>query len=260
MPPTIRNVAPRLPLRLHDHNTEEESGGYIGSHFPSFDFALEADSFPWSWLGLDSTTRDVCGDGAVTPAKVAPLSTRSGDDAVAPVKAGPQDEPLGVLEWRSNCSSPKLELEGLPIGYPIFRGPDAEAVSDHIQPHVAPAVSEFASTSAPPRLVVATATNEAKMDTLVFEPGSIGIKVTVATGVVTSVFPGGQGERLGVKVGWRVHTLDDAAYSNERLRACTACKQRYSITFITTPAADKGEVKAPAADKGQVEAPGCRQR
>lgn len=68
---------------------------------------------------------------------------------------------------------------------------------------------------------------------VVFEPGSIGIGVNSASGVVTEVDPGSQADRLGVKAGWQFYMLEDTTYSESQLPALVAGNRNYSVTFKT---------------------------
>merc|ERR1712100_314517 len=73
--------------------------------------------------------------------------------------------------------------------------------------------------------------DSAATHSLVFEPGGIGVRYA-GDGVVTNVASGGQAERLGVMKGWQFHTLENTAYSEDRLDELMAGKKNYSVTFI----------------------------
>merc|ERR1712072_1158206 len=79
-----------------------------------------------------------------------------------------------------------------------------------------------------------------KTDPLVFAPGRIGMEANWDSGVVTSIVPGGQAERSGVKEGWQFCTLHEGGiaepYSKDRLNEFIAGRQCYCLTFTKTTA------------------------
>jgi len=72
-------------------------------------------------------------------------------------------------------------------------------------------------------------------DPIIFKPGDIGIDADWESGIVISVVPGGQAERLGVKKGWEFHTLREGGisepYSRAKLRLFCGGDQVYSVIF-----------------------------
>merc|ERR1712232_450455 len=98
-----------------------------------------------------------------------------------------------------------------------------------------------------------------RTDPLVFAPGSIGIEANWESGVVTSIAPGGQAERLGVKEGWQFHTLQEGGisepYSKDRLDEFAAGRQCYCLIFTKSPASaleGTDATQAPSNEKVEV--------
>jgi hypothetical protein len=64
----------------------------------------------------------------------------------------------------------------------------------------------------------------------------LGIECWPRSGVIFFVDPNGQGERLGVKTGWKVLRVNGAKYSDDTLKVLNALKngsETYTITFQT---------------------------
>ena len=51
-------------------------------------------------------------------------------------------------------------------------------------------------------------------------------------GIVAGVDADGQAGQAGVQTGWKVHMLEDAQYSEAKLRELMAGERSYSVTFI----------------------------
>jgi hypothetical protein len=117
--------------------------------------------------------------------------------------------------------------------------PEEAAAKTMLAPVLEPLVE--AKTQAQPPLSELVPPTESKVaTTLVFEPGSIGIKAP--QGIVLGIQAGSQAERFGVKEGWQFHMLGDTPYTQDQLRKHITGKQSYSITFImnspTTPSTE----------------------
>jgi hypothetical protein len=66
---------------------------------------------------------------------------------------------------------------------------------------------------------------------LVFQPGPVGIGADI-DGVVTSIAPDSQAMRLGVKVAWRMHMLEEKVFeSQDQLKALLMEKRSFYIIF-----------------------------
>jgi len=99
---------------------------------------------------------------------------------------------------------------------------------------------------------------DGKTNPLVFAPGNIGIEANWTSGVVTSIVPGGQAERLGVKQSWQFYTLQEGGisepYSQDRLNEFIAGRQCYCLTFskAATECAKGAETPIPANETVEV--------
>ena len=67
---------------------------------------------------------------------------------------------------------------------------------------------------------------------ITFQPGKLGITF-VSTGEVTTVEAGGQGERLGVKLGWQVINVDGKPWTWDAVRSLISGQQCYIVAFRT---------------------------
>jgi hypothetical protein len=95
------------------------------------------------------------------------------------------------------------------------------------------------------------------------QPGSIGISAKGNNdGTITGLTPGGQGEGLGVKVGWKFHTVDGKPFSEQLLGELTKGNADYEVVFkseeeekdhVSPPskAPEEAEAQAPAQAEAQ---------
>ena len=67
--------------------------------------------------------------------------------------------------------------------------------------------------------------------TFTFKPGPIGFSLDYSTGIVLTVYPGGQAERLGIKSGMVIKAINGAPFAKETLFSIKDGKQEYKTTF-----------------------------
>lgn len=96
-------------------------------------------------------------------------------------------------------------------------------------------------------------------ETVLFQPGQIGVKADWGTGLVRAVPEGGQGAKLGVEPGWQLTEIDGEPFSKDLLMKCIGGGKPYSVVFLKSPetaaSAARGSGGAPQPPPPQRSAP-----
>lgn len=82
-----------------------------------------------------------------------------------------------------------------------------------------------------------------------FSPGTLGLFIAAATACVENVERGGQAERVGVQVGWKLKTIDHKPYSAKLLASKVLGHEPYEVVFVVK-ASPTAELISPPADLG----------
>jgi hypothetical protein len=76
---------------------------------------------------------------------------------------------------------------------------------------------------------------------IVFPPGHAGLHIHPETGRVEVVEEGGQGQQMGVQVGWTLEAINGQPFNGELLRTTVASGDSYAVTFSKGDATHSGD-------------------